>query len=117
LPFFCLPTLTPFAKGLEIDFSYQVTEHIKYLPRIGLEFAVDKKYSALTYTGFGPSESYVDKRLDSVYGTYDSTVKKEYFPWIKPQESGSHWGSTQVEIKNCCKITAQEPFSFSALPY
>ncbi len=108
---------TPFTQGLELDFSYEVAEFISYVPRIGLEFAVEKKYSAIRYTGFGPSESYVDKRLASAYGTYESTPQKEYFPWIKPQESGSHWGSTQLIIKNCCNITAEQPFSFSVLPY
>lgn len=110
-------SLTPYAEGLEVDFSYEVADFLEYLPRIGLEFAVEKKYSNIRYTGFGPSESYVDKRLASAYGTYCSTAKKEYFPWIKPQETGSHWGSTELIIENCCRIQAEEPFSFSVLPY
>ena len=110
-------TIKPFEDGLEIEFEYETADYLKYLPRIGLEFAVDKKYSNIRYTGFGPSESYVDKRLASDYGTYHSTAKKEYFPWIKPQETGSHWGSTELVIENCCRVEAEKPFSFSVLPY
>ncbi len=109
--------LKPFTNGLDIGFSYEVADYLKYLPRIGIEFSVEKKYSNIRYTGFGPSESYVDKRLASRYGTYTSSAKKEYFPWIKPQETGSHWGSTELMIENCCKIVAEKPFSFSVLPY
>lgn len=110
-------TIKPFESGLEIEFSYETASYVKYLPRIGLEFAVDKKYSTIRYTGFGPSESYVDKRLASEYGTYSTTAKKEYFPWIKPQETGSHWGSTELIIEDCCRVEAEEAFSFSVLPY
>ena len=118
LPFMTFDlVLRPFENGLEMEFSYEKASFIKYLPRVGLEFAVDKKYSNIRYTGFGPSESYVDKRLATDYGTYTSSVKKEYFPWIKPQETGSHWGSTELVIENCCEIKAEKPFSFSALPY
>lgn len=60
-------------------------------------------------------ESYIDKHRASDYGTYRSTAKKEYYHWIKPQETGSHYASTELLLENGMKITAQTPFSFSVL--
>ena len=104
---------TFFDTGVDISFSYEVADFVSYLPRIGLAFSLPKKYGAFEYDGYGPYESYIDKRLASEYGSYRSTAKKEYFPWIKPQETGSHYGSERLKIDNALTITAEKPFSFS----
>lgn len=106
-----------FDDGVDIDFSYRVAEYVTYLPRIGLQFAIPKKYQAITYSAYGPYESYIDKHRASDLGTYQSTANKEYYPWIKPQETGSHYGATSLSLANGLHITAENPFSFSVLPY
>ena len=106
-----------FDTGADISISYEVADFVSYLPRIGLAFSLPKKYGAFEYDGYGPHESYIDKRLASEYGSYRSTAKKEYFPWVKPQETGSHYGSERLKIDNVFTITAEKPFSFSVLPY
>ena len=106
-----------FNNGVDIKISYKTAKYVTYLPRIGFEFAIDKKQQAIEYTGYGPCESYIDKHRASDYGTYYSTAKKEYYPWVKPQETGSHYGSTELRLENGLVITAEKPFSFSVLPY
>ncbi len=106
-----------FDGGVDITLSYDTPSFVTYLPRVGLEFGIPKKFQKFAYTGYGPYESYIDKHRASDYGRYESTAKKEYFPWIKPQETGSHWGSTRLEIENAMEVTAEKPFSFSVLPY
>lgn len=106
-----------FNDGVDIRFAYTCAEYITYLPRIGLEFAINKKNKTFSYTGYGPYESYIDKHRASDYGTYISTAKKEYFPYVKPQETGSHFASTRLCLANGLVITAEKPFSFSVLPY
>lgn len=108
---------SPFDGGLDIEFEYSVADFICYLPRIGFEFAVDKKYDKFSYCGYGPNESYVDKRLSSDYGRYESTAKKNFGDYIRPQETGSHFNSTLAMLDGLLKITAENPFSFSVLPY
>ena len=103
--------------GVDIEFSYEVGDFIPFLPRIGLEFSIPKKFSKFTYSGFGPSESYIDKHAASEYGIYQDTAKKAYYHWIVPQETGSHFASTLLEVEKLFKITAENPFSFSVLPY
>ena len=106
-----------FNNGVDVSFSYKTANYVTFLPRIGFEFGIDKKHQKIEYTGYGPYESYIDKHRASDFGTYRSTAKKEYYPWVKPQETGSHYASTQLKLENGMEITAIEPFSFSVLPY
>jgi hypothetical protein len=106
-----------FNNGVDVTLSYQVADFVSYLPRIGFEFALPNAYQAFEYKGYGPYESYVDKHRASDYGEYQSTAKKEYYPWIKPQETGSHYGSTSLSFKKGLMVTADKAFSFSVLPY
>ena len=106
-----------FNNGVDVTLSYKVADFVSYLPRIGFEFALPKSKQAFEYEGYGPYESYIDKHRASDYGVYQSTAKKEYFPWIKPQETGSHYASTRLSLENGIKITADRAFSFSVLPY
>ena len=76
-----------------------------------------KKVQKFAYEGYGPYESYIDKHMASAYGRYESTAKKEYGNYIKPQETGSHFASTEVVLGNGVNILAEKPFSFSVLPY
>ena len=103
--------------ALDVDFEYRVADFVTYLPRTGLEFAIPKRYGKIEYDGFGPYESYIDKHRASDYGTYCSTAAKEYYHWIKPQETGSHYASTRLKIDRLMEITAEKAFSFSVLPY
>jgi hypothetical protein len=106
-----------FDDGFDVTFAYKTLNFVTYLPRIGFEFSIPKKYQAIKYTGYGPYESYIDKHRASDYGTYHSTANKEYYHWVKPQETGSHYANTELILANGVKIVAEKAFSFSALPY
>lgn len=106
-----------FDGGIDITVSYKINEHVSCLPRVGFEFALEKTYNRFQYVGYGETESYIDKRLSSYYGEYCSTAEKNYYLYIKPQETGSHYGTTRLEIQDLLEITAEKPFSFSVLPY
>ena len=110
-------TYTFYNNAIDVELSYKVADYVSYLPRIGVTFALPKSAAKeFAYKGYGPHESYIDKHLSSEYGEYKTTPYKEYFHYVKPQESGSHFGSTEV-VLNGIKITAEKPFSFSILPY
>ncbi len=110
-------SVEPFNGGVDIFLSYEVNDYIPYLPRIGLAFALDKACQRFSYTGYGETESYIDKHLSSVYGEYRSTALKNFQRYIKPQENGSHFGATKLSIEGAMEITAKRAFSFSVLPY
>ena len=103
---------------LTAEISYELPEKVKNFPRFGVEFGIDKKYADFDYVGFGPFESYTDKHVASDYGYYESTAKENYcYDYIRPQESGSHFASKYLGVKNLFSVTAEEPFSFSVNPY
>lgn len=109
-------SIEPFDGGADISLSYEVAEYISYLPRIGLEFAFEKANLPFEYDGYGEAESYIDKHMASEYGTYRSTAEENYGRYIKPQESGSHFCATRLNIGGM-EITAEQPFSFNVCPY
>ena len=103
---------------LTIQIEYEIGEHIRSLPRFGLEFGIRKKYNGFAFVGFGKTESYVDKKVAAQYGYYESTAKENYdMKYIRPQESGSHCGSKYLCVNNLFALTAEKPFSFSVNPY
>ncbi|MDE7395582.1 MAG: hypothetical protein K2M95_05655 [Clostridiales bacterium] len=104
--------------AVDIELCYIVADYVSYLPRIGVAFALPKSLAeTFFYKGYGPHESYIDKHLASEYGEYATSADKEYFHYMKPQESGSHFASTEIRFESGMKITAEKPFSFSVLPY
>ena len=105
-----------FNDALDISLSYQINENINYVPRIGIEFATNKKSGYLRYFGYGMDESYIDKRIHNSIGEFKTNVDNNYHHYIKPQESGSHYYSSYVELDDIL-IKAEKPFSFNALPY
>ncbi len=110
-------TVTPFANGIDLQLDYVVADYVDYLPRIGFEFAIDKRYQAFGYFGYGPHESYVDKHVASTFGEYHTTAQYNFADYIMPQENGSHFGTTKLTIDEVMTVTAEKPFSFSVLPY
>lgn len=103
---------------LRIFVKYETEDFIETLPRFGLEFLIPKKYDAFSYIGFGPGESYADKHISASYGYFKSNKNANYESrYIRPQESGSHFGSKFLSIDGLFCLTAEKPFSFSVNPY
>ena len=102
--------------AVDIELEYKVADYVSYLPRIGLTFAIDKNNKKFSFFGYGKGESYIDKRLYTEVGEYECTVKENLGNNLKPQECGSHYYSSFVNVGKL-NITAEKPFSFSVLPY
>lgn len=109
-------TVAPFDCGVDISLEYEVAEYVAYLPRIGLEFALDRANLPFEYEGYGETESYIDKHMASNYATFRSTAEENYSHEVKPQESGSHFGTTRLNIGGM-EVIAKQPFSFNVSPY
>lgn len=104
--------------ALTVSVSYKIADYIKWFPRFGLEFAIDKEYGDFSYIGYGPSESYADKHIACEYGYYESNAEENYDRnYIRPQESGSHYACKYLAVKNLFDMVADKPFSCSVNPY
>lgn len=63
----CLRVTTRYtfrAEGLlQVDVRFApLVEDLPYLPRLGLRFLLDERYEALRWYGYGPQETYPDRR-------------------------------------------------------
>ena len=104
--------------ALTVETEYEISDHVKTLPRFGFEFGVNKKYQDFAFVGFGKTESYIDKNVATTYGYYESNAEENYdYNYIRPQESGSHYASRYLYVKDLFTLTAEKPFSFSVNPY
>lgn len=58
------------------------------IPRIGITMILNPDYEDIEWFGRGPWENYWDRKASSILGIYESTVSKQYVPYIMPQEHG-----------------------------
>ncbi len=98
--------------------DYKCSKYVDYLPRIGLVTALDKAYEKVDYYGYGPYESYIDRRISCIKDVYSDTVTNMEVDYVMPQENGSHYGTEWVELSGGKHtIRVEGNFSFSALPH
>lgn len=60
-----------------------------YLPLFGMQLVMPRAYEKIDYYGRGPGESYCDRKDSQFLGHYNQSVSEQYFPWVRPQESGN----------------------------
>ncbi|MEK0314606.1 glycoside hydrolase family 2 TIM barrel-domain containing protein [Cohnella sp. 56] len=103
---------------ISLGTDVEVREELPYLPRFGLQWTMPEGSEEIEYFGFGPHESYVDKRQSVKRGRYLLTVNDMYVPYIMPQEHGSRYGTEWAIVSNeqgmGLRFTSAEPFSFNA---
>ena len=106
--------------SLILELEAHKTDIFPKFPRFGIVLTLPGTLCDCDYTGYGPDESYIDKRHASVFGRYTSTVEGMHEDYIFPQENGSHWGCTQVALSgddNRVEIAGGERFSMNVSPY
>jgi beta-galactosidase len=115
-------TLTP--EG-EIIVRQQMTADkeakVAELFRFGMDIEMPKAFDRVKYYGRGPAENYIDRNHSEFIGLYENEVAKEYFDYIRPQESGNHTDIRWFQVLNSegrglC-FYSNAPMEASALPY
>ncbi len=104
--------------AITVDIKANVREGMPFLPRFGLRMFLAKCMTNVEYFGYGPYESYVDKRRASSKHLYQSSIWKLHENYLKPQENGSHHDCTYVRVSGPAALNVTgESFSFNASPY
>ena len=89
--------------------------------RFGVQIPMPKSFEKLAYYGRGPFENYVDRRTASFLGLWEQSVSEQFYPYIRPQETGNktdiRWLRITDEAGRGLEIRAEDPFSASALHY
>ena len=95
--------------------------NLPQLPWFGVRFFFPDKAENLEYFGYGPYESYIDKRRASYLGRFASAVAAQHEDYIRPQENGSHYDCDWVTLTGPCgkglRFASPDGFCFNASPY
>ncbi len=78
------------AGGVRIDCDVNVRENLPDLPRFGMQFNMPEGSERIRYFGRGTAESYIDKRLASKLGEYETTASGNFEHYVRPQENMAH---------------------------
>ena len=103
---------------MTIDKEAKVADLFRY----GMQLQMPASFSKLEYYGRGPEENYIDRHSSAFIGKYEANVKDEYYPYVRPQESGNHTDIRYFSIFNPTTgkgITFEgyAPMECSAIPY
>ena len=89
--------------------------------RYGMQLQMSAEYSELEYYGRGPIENYIDRNSSEFIGVYNNKVADEYYPYVRPQESGNHTDVRWLRLKNQqgrgLEFYSNAPMEMSALNY
>ena len=102
---------------LEADKEAKVAQMFRY----GMQLQMPKQYETVEYYGRGPVENYIDRNSSEFIGVYQNKVANEYFPYVRPQESGNHTDVRWFRVMNAAgkglEFYSNAPMEASALNY
>ncbi len=107
----------------EVQNHFQVIKgDYPLLLRVGNTLQMDLTYHQIRYYGRGPWENYWDRKSASLVGIYSQSVKDQYFPYARPQESGNksdvRWVNFTDQKGSGIRFEQRDSLlNFSALPY
>ena len=93
------------AQTIKID----PNKEVPMMPRFGMKMTLPKEFKNIEYYGRGPHENYADRNNSSFVGLFKQTVKEQYYPYIRPQETGNKTDVRWYALfeQNAVKITIE----------
>ncbi len=105
---------------VDMRLSYDPAEGLGPMPEFGMLFKLDADYDQVKWYGFGPEETYADRRRGGRLGIWDSAVADRMARYPMPQECGAmtdvRWAAV-TDYKGRGLRFEGEGMTFSALPY
>lgn len=116
-------TLTPAGK-LIVEQALTVNPEAKNKPqllRFGMEMQMPKEFANIEFYGKGPHENYIDRAYSQTLGVWKQTVADQYYPYIRPQESGNKTGVRYWKVLNAqgkgLEFEGTQPLEMKSLNY
>ena len=106
--------------GIRITTAAKKRAGAPELPRFGYRITMPEGAEDIRYFGYGPYESYEDKRLASRIDLFRTTATENYEPYIRPQENSAHYGCRFADVSlpyGQGLYFSAEKFSLSASHY
>ena len=96
-------------------------ENVPDMFRFGMRFEMPGNYDVVEFYGKGPFENYADRQHAALVGHYRQTVEEQFYPYIRPQETGTKAGLRWWEVLDMSgrglRFHSDAEFSASALEY
>lgn len=96
-------------------------EKVSDMFRFGMQMQMPENFNEVEYYGRGPVENYADRNHSTLIGKYRQTVAEQFYPYIRPQETGTktdlRWWRVLNISGNGLQFAGDAPFSASALNY
>jgi len=107
----------------EITITHSVTPQglmPAWLPRMGVQWNINKELSQVEWYGRGPFENYPDRKTGAKIGVYNSTVEAMTEKYLVPQDYGlrtdNRWVRLQTTDGFGLEFKGSSLFNFSAQP-
>lgn len=104
-----------------LETRVKVREGTPFLPRFGLQLRMPEGNELVEYFGYGPHESYIDKRRSVKKGRFEASVDSMHEDYLRPQENGSHYATEWAAVTNLfgagLLFIGADDFSFNASHY
>lgn len=115
-------TFTVYGNGeVVVDYSFKAGGGLPDIPRVGMQMQISDAYDLMKWFGPGPHETYWDRHMGSAVGLYKKSVERDFYQYVRPQESNNHWNTRWAALTTNAGegiiISSSEPFNFSAWPY
>jgi beta-galactosidase len=85
-------------EGLRIEVEWEPIGDLPKVPRVGWDLVLDPSLRWMRWLGYGPHESYPDRRQSVWLGWHEGLVAEQYEPQIRPQDNGNKFGVRYVSF-------------------
>ena len=103
-----------------VNINGKKAERMDILPRIGLQLIMPEGFENYEYFGYGPKESYIDKKRYTYVDDFTTTVTDNFEHYVRPQENSSHYDCKWAKVTNesgigfICRAEDFDSFSSNA---
>ena len=117
----CQAAYTVYGDGtVETKLTYDPVEGLPDMPEFGMMFKLNADYDNVEWYGFGPAETYADRRHGAKLGIYKNKAADNMAKYLVPQECGNKVGVLYAKVtddRGRGLLFSGDELSFSALPY
>ncbi len=103
---------------INADWSTDRTD-LPEMMRFGMSFVLPGEFNDFTWYGRGPLENYQDRNTATFMGQYSGKVADQFYPYIRPQETGNKTDVRWATLTNSqgigLRIEGAQPLNVTAL--
>jgi beta-galactosidase len=94
-------TYTVFGSGeILAEFELSPGSGLPELPEVGTRLVLPAGFESIEWYGRGPQETYWDRKSGGSVDVYRGTVDEQFFPYMRPQETGNKTDVRWIALKN-----------------